>query len=240
MIKFYVFIFFFFFSLTNFAQFKDLALEFSISPTSVFGNESITSVFIKPEKKDAIGGGFFGFQNGFALNAVWKFDHLNFEVPIGVDLVFYRAYHRVPYSPRVTLYLRHFIDVSSFVAGFRYFLFKLPFANVRAYSELDLMANFVGKSNYSVRIDYEAYDSTVVRNVSHKNAAFRLGSRFKFGFLGEVVHPWYVNLHLGVGYLNLVGRNHKRGELLTPSSDYEKAENPVYNFQLAVGVYYKF
>jgi len=234
--------FFFFILLHSFsyAQLKDFAIEFGTCPTSVFGNNSASSVFISSEKDSPIGGGFFGFQNGIYFRGTWQKDGKNYAFPVGFEYIFYRAYHRVPYAPKVTLYLRHFIDVPTVTLGFRYYLFKLPFANVKCYSEIDARGSFVGKSNYSVRIDYENLDSTDVRSVSYKNSVFRIGGDFKIGFLGEVFHPWYVNLFSTVSFINIFGRNDSRGELLTPVPDFEHKENPVYNFQLGIGVYYKF
>jgi len=241
MIRYIFFLLLFLFSYAlSFAQLKDFAIEFGTCPTSVFGDNGATSVFINPQKSTTIGGGFFGFQNGIYLRGIWQKSDANFAIPIGFEYIFYRAYHRVPYAPKVTLYLRHFIDVPTVTLGFRYYLFKLPFANVKCYSEIDARGSFVGKSNYSVRIDYEAFDSTLVKSVSYKNAVFRFGGDFRIGFLGEVVYPWYVNIFTNVSYVNLLGRNNKRGELLTPVPDYEPKENPVYNFQLGIGVYYKF
>ncbi len=242
MIKLFNSIFFALFSLiyvTN-SQLKDFAVEFGVVPTAIFGNNNATSVFINPEKNTTIGGGFFGFQNGFVLRGIWQKSESRYSIPLGFEYIFYRAYHRVPYAPKVTLYLRHFIDAPTLTLGFRYNLFKFPFANVKCYSEIDARGSFIGKSNYSVRIDYENFDSTVIRSVSYKNAVFRLGGDFKIGFLGEVMHPWYVNLFTSVSFVNLVGRDNSRGELLTPVPDYETRENPVYNFQLGVCIFYKF
>ncbi|MGB9852814.1 MAG: hypothetical protein ACPLPX_08130 [Candidatus Kapaibacteriota bacterium] len=221
------------------SQFKDLGIEFGLIPTSIFGNNSASEVF-QSQNKETIGGGFFGFQTGIFVKAVWQFENSPISIPFGLEYVFYRAYHRVPLAPNVTFYIKHFIDVPTLTLGFRYDLFKLPFANVKAYTELDAMGNFVGKSNYNIRIDYESYDSTVIRSVSNKNAVFRLGTGIKLGFLGEIVHPWYANLFVSVNYVNLFGKNNKRGELLTPDPRYETVENPVYNFQLAVSLMYKF
>jgi hypothetical protein len=222
------------------SQLKDLAVEVGLIPTSVFGDNGATKFFTPVNVTSTIGGGFFGFQNGVLFKSVWELGKSNFAVPFGIEYIFYRAYHRLPYASKVTFYFRHFIDVPTLTLGLRYNLFKLPFANVKAYAELDARGSFVGKSRYSLRVDYEAYDSTVFYNVSYKNAVFRLGTGLKLGFLGEIVHPWYANLSAAVSYMNLVGKNNKRGELLTPVPDYETAEHPVYNFQLCVSLYYKF
>lgn len=222
------------------SQLKDLALEVGLIPTSVFGDNGASSFFTAMQKESTIGGGFFGFQNAFLIKTVWQIDQSNFSIPFGLEYIFYRAYHRVPYAPRVTFYFKHFIDAPTLTLGLRYNLFKLPFANVKAYTEIDARGSFIGKSNYSLRIDYESLDSTEIRSVSLKNSVFRFGTGFKIGFLGEIVHPWYANMFLSVNYVNLVGKNNNRGELLTPVPKYETAENPVYNFQLAVTLFYKF
>lgn len=235
----FVFVFFVIYGI-SFSQLKDLSIEFGLIPTSVFGNNGASDVFQSGQKESTIGGGFFGFQTGIFVKSLWDVGASGVSIPFGFEYVFYRAYHRVPLAPNVTLYIKHFIDVPTVTLGFRYALFKLPFANVKMYTEIDARGNFIGKSNYNVRIDYEAYDSTVIRSVSYKNSVFRFGAGFKLGFLGEIVHPWYANIFAAVNYVNLFGRNNKRGELLTPDPKYETMENPVYNFQLAVSLMYKF
>ncbi|MCX7909253.1 MAG: hypothetical protein N2560_07040 [Ignavibacteria bacterium] len=222
------------------SQLRDLAVEIGLIPTSVFGDNGASNVFTTGVKESTIGGGFFGFQNGILLKTVWVLEESNLSIPFGLEYIFYRAYHRVPYAPRVTFYFKHFIDAPTLTLGLRYNLFKLPFANVKAYAELDARGSFIGKSNYSLRIDYEALDSTEIKKVSHKNSVFRFGTGFKIGFLGEIVHPWYANMFASVSYVNLLGKNNRRGELLTPVPKYESSENPVYNFQLAVTLFYKF
>lgn len=230
----------FFINIPLVAQFEDLALEFGLIPTSVFGNNSANAVFTPSSPSSTIGGGFFGFQNAFLLKSVWQVGNTNLSIPFGLEYIFYRAYHRLPYASKVTFYFKHFIDVPTLSLGARYSLFKLPFANVKMYSEIDARGSFVGKSNYRLRVDYEALDSTRVYEVSHKNAVFRFGAGLKLGFLGEIVHPWYANMFVSVNFVNILGRNNSRGELLTPVPDYETAENPVYNLQLAVSIFYKF
>lgn len=240
-IKFFVsFLFIFFAIVPSPSQLKDLGIELGLIPTSVFGDNGASSFFTVMQKESTIGGGFFGFQNAFLIKTIWNIGKSEFSIPFGLEYIFYRAYHRVPYAPRVTFYFKHFIDAPTLTLGLRYNLFRLPFANVKAYSEIDVRGSFIGKSNYSLRIDYESLDSTEFKNVSLKNAVFRMGAGFKIGFLGEIVHPWYANMFLSVNYVNLMGKNNARGELLTPVPKYETVENPVYNFQLAVSIFYKF
>ncbi len=224
----------------GYSQYKDLGVEFGLIPTRVFGNNGASDVFQGGNRESTIGGGFFGFQTGLLLKSVFQISESGISIPFGFEYVFYRAAHRVPLAPNVTLYINHNIDVPTLTLGLRYPLFRLPFANVKFYSELDALGNFVGKSNYKIRIDYESFDSTSIRSVSNKDFAFRFGLGFKAGFLGEIVHPWYANLFASVSYLNLLGKNNKRGELLTPDPRYETIENPVYNFQIAVSLMYKF
>ncbi len=236
----FVGVFLFFIFSNTYSQIKDLALELGLVPTSVFGNNSASAVFAPGAKESTIGGGFFGFQNGILLKSIWEIKGTNLSIPFGLEYIFYRAYHRVPYAPKVTFYFRHFIDVPTLTLGLRYNMFKLPFANVKAYSEVDARGSFVGKSNYHLRIDYESLDSTDLKSVSHKNSVFRFGTGIKLGFLGEIIHPFYANMFAAVNYVNLLGKNNGRGELLTPVPKYETSENPVFNFQLAVTLFYKF
>ncbi|MGQ9819648.1 MAG: hypothetical protein ACUVQ1_06970 [Candidatus Kapaibacteriales bacterium] len=222
------------------AQIKNTSIEFGMMPTLVVGNDKITSP-LASSTQNYRGGGFFGFNNAFFLKAIFE-PSLNsrFSFPVGVEYIFYRAYHRVPISRFVAAYLTHSIDLASVNIGTRYSFFKLPFANVLFFGELTFAGNFVGASNYSVRLDYELLDSSSLKTVVGKQSVFRLGGGIRFGFLGEIESPWYVNIFTGVNYVNLLGRNNSRGELLTPTNVFEPIENPVYNFTLGFSIIYKF
>ncbi len=225
----------------SFGQFKDLSVEFGVEPTTIFGNKAATSSPRTVTADETLGGGFFGFQNAITLKTVWQLDSKGkFAIPFGLEYVFYRSLYRIPYTASVTFYLRHAIDIPTLTLGFRYNMFKLPFANVNAYTEFDVRGAFVGKSNYRVRIDYTNYDSVFIKDNSFKNAVSRFGTGLRLGFVGEVVHPWYVNIFAGVCYVNLLFKDDARGELLTPTNTNETKENPVYNFFAGFVIQYRF
>lgn len=222
------------------AQIKNTSIEFGMMPTLIVGNDKATSPLASSTQYYR-GGGFFGFNNAFFLKAIFEpFPNSQLSFPVGVEYIFYRAYHRVPISRYVTAYLTHSIDLPSFNIGTRYSFFKLPFANVLFFGELNFAGNFVGASNYTVRLDYELFDSSSTRTVIGKQSTFRFGAGIRFGFFGEIENPWYVNITGGINYINLVGRNNSRGELLTPTNVFEPTENPVYNFTLGFSIIYKF
>ncbi len=224
----------------NFAQFKDLSVEVGTIPVRVFGNNAITASLRETPEGGSLGGGFFGFQNSFALKSVWQVDSKGrFAIPFGVEWVFYRALYRIPYTSSVTFYIDHSIDVPTLTLGFRYNMFKLPFANVKAYTEFNARGAFVGKNNFRTRVEYLNYDSVHTANRSYKNGVFRLGGGLNFGFVGEIAHPWYVNILTGVSYVNLLFKNDARGELLTIVNTNELKENPVYNFYVGLLVQYR-
>lgn len=222
------------------AQISNTAIEFGMLPTLVVWNAKISSP-LGASNQNYRGGGFFGFNNAFILKANFEPSaDSRFSFPVGFEYIFYRAYHRVPISRYVTAYLTHSIDLPSANVGIRYSLFKLPFANVWSYSELTLAGNLIGASNYTVRIDYEQFDSSHTKTVVGKNSVFRFGGTLRVGFLGAVEGPWNVNIFGGINLINLFGRDNSRGELLTPSNIFEPKENPVYNFQLGFSIIYKF
>lgn len=239
--KFIILLVVYFFFFGNYylkSQLKNISVEFGMLPSLVVWNDKITSP-LGSSSQNYRGGGFFSFNNAFSFKTVFKpFANYHFSFPIGFEYIFYRAYHRVPISPFVTAYLTHSIDLPSINIGSRYSFFKLPFANVWTYGELNLSGNFVGSSKYSVKIDYQLLDSSSAKAVIGKTSVFRFGGSLRFGFLGEIDGPWNVNIYSGLNLLNLLGRQDSRGELLTPSNIFEPKENPVYNFQLGLSIIY--
>lgn len=222
------------------AQIKNTSIEFGMMPTLIVGNDKTTSPLASSTQYYR-GGGFFGFNNAFFLKAIFEpLPNSKLSFPVGIEYIFYRAYHRVPISRYVTAYLTHSIDLPSVNIGARYSFIKLPFANVRFFGELNIAGNFVGASNYTVRLDYELFDSSSTKTVIGKQSTFRFGGGIRFGFFGEIENPWYVNICGGINFINLVGRNNSRGELLTPTNVFEPTENPVYNFTLGFSIIYKF
>ncbi len=225
-----------------FAQLRDFAVEFGTSPIRLFGNENTTKVIIPHSSADtSFGGGFFGFQNAFSLKGVWTVSKSNkLFIPFGLEYSFLRALHRIPLTRFVTAYIKHSIDLPTFTIGVRYYMFKLPFASVNAYVEPDLRGSFVGKSNYSQKIEYELSDSLHIRSFSGKSGVFRLGAGLKLGVVGEVVPPVYVNIYCGVSGINFFNRDDSRGELLTPLGIGETKENLVYSTLLGILIQYHF
>jgi hypothetical protein len=232
----------FFINNSLFSQFKNLSITSGISTISILGdNPGAKSIIERDTTKEPIYGGSFktpqacfSFQVNVGLD-----DENKFIVPIGFEYVYFNALERIPAATQLTVYLRHSISVPTFYTGFQYQFMKFPLANVKAYAGLEARASFVQEGVFYRRFYYHALDSSFIYESKTKDAATRFGAVVRLGFQGEVIDPWFVNFSAAYGVMNLLGRDDKRGELLTPLTNFETKESLVFNFHLALLIQYR-
>lgn len=244
------------------AQFKNMKITAGIQTSGILGDNPATWPILERDTniKHDVGGGFGGNQLGFSLRANFGFDTTESSspietsnlgkflkyissrvvIPFGIDYTIYQAKERVPIELQTTLYMRHTVQVPTFVLGLNYYLFKFPIANVKAYTGIEARAAFLLQGDFYRRISYPDHDDII--DTKAKDATFRLGGAFRFGVEGEIKGPWYVNISCAFSALNILGRDDARGELLTPISPpktYEPQETMVYQVHYAIMLQYK-
>src|SRR5690606_3976962 len=64
----------------------------------------------------------------------------------------------------------------------------------------------------------------------YKSDVWRFSFMPKIGVEGELTDDIYINASVGFQTLNLLGRDNRRGELLTPITDFETQESLVKSF----------
>lgn len=226
----------------TFAQFSNLSITSGISTISILGdNPGAKSIIERDTTKEPIYGGSFKTpQACFSFQVNVGLDNENkFIVPIGFEYVYFNALERIPAATQLTVYLRHSISVPTFYTGLLYQFMKFPLANVKAYAGIEARASFVQEGVFYRRFYYHALDSSFIYESKTKDAATRLGATIRLGFQGEVIDPWYVNFSAAYGIMNLLGRDDKRGELLTPLRNFETKESLVYNLHFALLIQYR-
>ncbi len=225
------------------AQFKNVSLTAGLVTTSILGDNPGTWPIVERDVNvnHDIGGSFRGNQPGFGFRLMFPLGNGDkFNVPVGLDYIYYRALEKVPITQKTTLFLRHTVSIPTAALGLNYYLFKFPIANVKAYTGVEARGSFLQEGNFYRRFEYELQDSTRIIDTKAKDAGFRLGALWKLGVEGEFIYPWYVNTGVAFGAVNLVGRDNERGELLTPMKSFETKESMVYNFHLYFMIQYKF
>lgn len=170
------------------------------------------------------GGGFDGMQVGYGIRFWADLDkQKTFRVPIGIDYYQFEG-AQTQSSSTSSIAMRHEMDVIATSIGFEAALIEFPFAFARMYAGIEARPTFFSASTVDVRLVTKSTDTTIVdeRTFSNKPSQFRLGALGRFGIEGELIYPVFVNTSVGVGALNLIGRDTTpvsdggNGELMTP------------------------
>jgi hypothetical protein len=224
------------FSYPAFAQPGGVSVSAGLSTTKIIGSSpNINSFLLYPT-----GGYFSGFQPGIKALINFNLDQEGrFVLPIGIDYVMYETGQRFPFKADTTFIFKHSINIPTFVLGLNYHFIKMPVANTRLYVGAELRGSFVESGTFSATETNYAGKTIVDSTWNTKPGTFRLGGNLMFGFTGEISAPLYISSNLGVGILNLVGRNNSRGELLTPSKDAETKESLIYNLNFSLMLQYR-
>lgn len=223
------------------SQVKRISISGGVSTIEILGDSPNSKTIVNRDTSVAtVGGSFNGTQPGLSFKLNVSLDENNiFSIPLGIDYYFFEGLERIPAPGNYTSKWRHTIDIFTFTAGFNYAFVKFPLANVRGYTALELRGSYISQGEIVQTTIESLTDSVTVEAHRTKNGAFRLGGALYIGFMGDIVDPLYINAYIGLGIMNLVGRDNKRGELLTPFTYFETEESLIYNLHFSLLIQYR-
>ncbi len=216
--------------------FDSYAIGAGFSTVSILGDNPAKLPIIQNDtnKKFIYGGSFDAVQSGFATRlTLYKGDRI--RIPVDLDLTIYSSGERYPISGLLTVYYWHEVHNLSIGTGLHYVLTYLDWAEADIYSGIDLRGNIITKSELTYRDHWRNSpnrDTSYI--VDRKSGAFRFGSYARLGIDGKLKNKLRIDASVALGLLNIIPRDNKRGELLTPLKIFENKEQivPVLNFVL--------
>lgn len=216
--------------------FDKYSIGVGISTISIIGDNPAKLPIVQNDtsKKFTYGGSFDAVQSGFSARFM-MYKGNKIRIPIDLDLTIFSSGERFPVSGFLTVYYWHEVHNLSIGPGLYYVLTYLDWAEADIYTGLDLRGNFITKSELTYRDKWRnASDRDTSYVVNRKSGAFRLGGYGRLGVEGKLKKNLYIDASVAVGILNLLFKDNKRGELLTPLPYFEKKEQfvPVFNFVL--------
>ncbi len=225
-------------------DYRGFAIGGGISTVKLLGENPAKLPIIQTDttKEGIYGGSFQAVAPGLELRGTMYFGEDEFlRIPVGLSWTSYSSGERFPISALMTVNYWHSVQNLALRTGAQLVLYKLDWANAKLYSGLDLDLNYIfnGEITYKERyIEFPQRNLKIVRKT--KDNTFRLGSNLRLGVEGDLIKKWQVNTSVAVGAMNLIGRDKKRGELLTPFTFFEETEQMLYTFNVSVMVQYKF
>ena len=223
-------------------QFSNVSLSSGLTTIKIIGDSPNSSLMIPHDlsKPTIIGGSFNGTNSGIALRANIALNKKgDFTIPVGLEYFFLWAAESTPLGKSTKQYAKNTNTIPTITLGFDYKFFKFPFADVKAYAGVELRASFIQSGELNYIINYGQIDSIDNRTFHIKPPAIRGGGALKLGVDGQIVDNIRLNVNFGLGILNLIGRDNKRGELFTPSKLYENFESKVYVFNFDFLIQYQ-
>ncbi len=194
-----------------------------------------------------IGGSFDGMESAVRASLTTNIDRKSrFLMPISYEYLFLRAGEVLYYNltPELNYYgnFLHRIDVQKFSIGLDWQFWQTPFKDVNIYLGVDFKGLYIFNQNFSredVRIEGDNVVSKDKFPYNAKENALRFGTEGKFGFRGHIINKLYINAFVGYEYFNLIGRNDKRGQLLTPFARTETKEDLINAWHYYLSIEYK-
>jgi hypothetical protein len=232
---------FFLLTMASMGQLKNLSISAGISTIEILGNSPNSALIVNRNPDVAtVGGSFDGTQPGMGFKISTSIDENNiYMIPIGLDYYFFEGLERIPAPGNYTSKWKHTAGILSLSAGFNYGFVKFPYANVRGYAGIEIRGTKVNQGELVQTTIDSKTNTTTVDVISTKENAYRLGGALYLGFVGDIVSPWYINTYIGIGIMNLVGRDDSRGELLTPFKYFETNESIIYNLHFSLLIQYR-
>ncbi len=183
-------------------------------------NDNIARGNIIPRTMDELpGAGFDGQQVGFSVRLLYGLDaKRRVRLTTGLDYYFLRGVQRNQLTS-TTYYFTYAVDMPTLVLGTEYAFLEYPPGDAKIYAGIEARGAFTSAKPIDFRV-VRLGDNLTIRE-GHgeiKTNAFRLGGAIRLGIDGEIYDPLYVNFSVGYGIVNLIGRDHSRGELLTPDN----------------------
>jgi len=213
----------------SFGQLTGFRVSGGLSTMEIIGNNiaEYPFVFVKPEGK-LYGGSFDQSQNGIRLEAVFPLDTGEiFEIPVGLEYHLFQGREKEWMEYKSDVRLMHDVDVASLTFGINYSFLEIKPFNYKAkfYLGVDTKINYFFNARFKSIAFYYQIKDTVTTIYQTKDPAMRLGGEVLFGLNGELYENINIDFRVGLGLLNLLGKNDDRGELLTPNKLIKSQEN---------------
>ena len=77
-----------------------------------------------------------------------------------------------------------------------------------------------------------------IYKIAPKDDAMRIGALLKLGVEGRLRDNFYINAGGAIGFMNIIGKNNNRGELLTPIAMFETQESNILSLQVFILIQY--
>lgn len=238
-----IFILFCSFSIESaYAQFDYVFIGGGITGTNIFeSNLGWKPIANKTgDSTYQIGGSFDGIETGILIKGETNLDKDgNFMLPFSFEFVWLNAFELVP--QRTTKdYYSHYVNLQKISTGLNYFFYTFPLQNVKPFIGFECKGVFINSQEMERKIVFTQTNTSKVMNATTKDPVFRLGAEIKGGFRGEITENFYLNFSGGIEWINLIGRDDARGELLTPFPGADNKESIVPNYHITFLVEYKF
>ncbi|MES2764875.1 MAG: hypothetical protein V4642_03335 [Bacteroidota bacterium] len=183
-------------------------------------NENAALENIVPHQEGEVpGAGFDGQQVGLSLRMLYGIDtKRKLRITTGLDYYFLRGVQRIQLAAS-TYFIKYPVDMPTLVLGTEYAFLEYPPGDARIYAGIEARGAFIIAKQFDFR--WVRLGDNIVLDIGHgekKPDAFRLGGAVRLGIDGEISDPIYVNFSAGYGIVNLIGRDHARGELFTPDN----------------------
>ncbi|MDT3739743.1 MAG: hypothetical protein RO257_09600 [Candidatus Kapabacteria bacterium] len=190
--------------------------------------------------EDAFTGGSFKYtQPGIQARLTFPINNYeDFRFISTFEYTFFVGRERFGYD-NVTVLFSNKLNLMSFGFGLEYVWANLDFANAKLYTGVDVKANYIYKIYSDRYIKYlDNYIEPDLLIYDAKEDALRFGGNIKLGVEGRLRQNFHVNTGFSLGLVNLIGRDDSRGELMTPSTDFENHESFLPVLQVFVLVQY--
>lgn len=223
-------------------EFRDSYFATGIITTKILGdNPNTKSVSSRREDAESItGAGYRTVQSGIEFRFTQVVDEDDrFRIPVALEYTFFRSKDRFNGGINTDISIENNQDAFSFGIGFQYNTFKIRLASARIYSGIDLRGYYILNRAFIRRVDYEHGDRDIYLETDEKGSALRFAPAIKFGIDGKLFKDLYINTSAGFSFLNLLGKDDERGELFTPTSDFESGESNVFSFQFSLLLQYR-
>jgi hypothetical protein len=223
---------------------KNSSFAIGLSTNTILGSNPGGKPIVPSTDADpiVIGGGFYGSQPGLEMRYTIPIDEdNNWRIPIGIDYQFFMAKERLPEGKYIEDKITHTMNLITPYVGVSYVLQNLKYLKAKTYISLEMRATMLRNIEYRLQRDYfyiNALDTTI--NFKTKPEVTRIGGIFKLGVEGYLFEPLQLNASVGLSMMNLIGRDNKRYELLTPLTYLETKESFVYSLNISILFQYSF
>ncbi|HRP02226.1 MAG TPA: hypothetical protein PLE30_06210 [Candidatus Kapabacteria bacterium] len=237
-------IFIIFTSINSYSQFNtNYRVAGGIVTTQILGdNPAKLPIIDTSPNDDAITGGSFpDAQPGVQLQFLFPVDEAaTFRIPFSFKYFFFRGKERVNYNRNIIDYYSHTLNVASINSGLHYVFLPVKFARANVYTGIELEMSYIHNIDIEWNRDYKNNDvfQDEIYKIAPKDDAMRIGALLKLGVEGRLRDNFYINAGGAIGFMNIIGKNNNRGELLTPITMFETQESNILSLQVFILIQY--